>query len=95
MIGHIHLNVADLEKTKIFYRDILGMGLKMDFAKTAKFFAYDEYHHHVGVNIWRGANMPPMIETDMGLNYYTIALNKETYHAQLSIEDNLAGVQNE
>lgn len=86
MIGHIHLNVADLEKTKIFYRDILGMSLKMDFAKTAKFFAYDEYHHHVGVNIWSGANMPPMIESDLGLNYYMIALNKETYK---TVKDNL------
>ena len=79
ILGHIHLNVADLETTKTFYRDILQMSLKADFAKTAKFFAYDEYHHHVGANIWRGADMPPMTETDMGLDSFTIALNKETY----------------
>ncbi|MFT9097108.1 VOC family protein [Liquorilactobacillus sp.] len=70
-VGHVHLKVADLDKTQDFYIDVLGLSLKTDFGQQAKFFATGDYHHHIGSNIWNGHNIPGMAENDLGLDYYT------------------------
>lgn len=78
-VGHVHLKVADLNKTQDFYTDVLGLSLKTDFGHQAKFFATGGYHHHIGSNIWTGRNIPAMEENDLGLEYYTFFIenNKE------------------
>lgn len=76
-VGHVHLKVADLDKTQSFYNDILGLSLKTDFRNQAKFFATGGYHHHLGTNIWTGRNIPAMDEKDLGLEYYTFFVENE------------------
>ncbi|WP_057828611.1 VOC family protein [Liquorilactobacillus cacaonum] len=71
IVGHVHLKVADLDKTQEFYTDILGLSLKTDFGQQAKFFATGGYHHHIGSNIWMGRDIPAMEDNDLGLDYYT------------------------
>ena len=71
-IGHIHLTVADLERSLAFYRDLLGFEVTMRYADSAVFLSAGGYHHHIGLNTWagKGANQPPPGHT--GLYHFAI-----------------------
>lgn len=71
-MGHIHLFVADLQKSDHFYKDVLGMDLKYNFGAQAKFFAAGLYHHHIGTNTWGGKDLAAPQSGDLGMEYYTI-----------------------
>jgi len=59
-IGHVHLQVGDVEKTKRFYCNVLGFDLASDYPGAA-FFGSGGYHHQLAGNIWnsRGAGVRP------------------------------------
>lgn len=65
-IGHVHLQVGDVEKAKGFYRDVLGFDLASDYTGAA-FFGSGGYHHHLAGNIWnsRGAGLRPANATGL------------------------------
>lgn len=48
-IGHVHLNVSDLDRSIAFYRDALGLEVTLRMPKLA-FLSYDGYHHHVALD---------------------------------------------
>ena len=54
-VGHVHLRVADLDRSLAFYRDVLGFGVTAA-ARVAGLdmvlLAAGDYHHHVGLNTW-------------------------------------------
>lgn len=78
-IGHIHLQVADLDKTETFFEQ-LGFSLKSDFGSRAKFFAAGEYHHHIGTNTWNSKDAPLIGKNQLGLDWYTFQLpSKEAF----------------
>lgn len=54
-IGHVHLKVADLERSLAFYRDVLGFELTQRFGSQAAFLSAGGYHHHIGLNTWESA----------------------------------------
>lgn len=60
-IGHIHLKVADLERSLHFYCDVLGFELMQRMGSEAAFVSAGGYHHHLGLNTWdsRGSPSPP------------------------------------
>src|SRR5258706_9066710 len=58
-IGHVHLKVADLERSLKFYRDLLGFELQQMFGNSAAFISAGVYHHHIGLNTWHSKNAPP------------------------------------
>ena len=60
-IGHVHLKVADLDRSLAFYRDVLGFELTQQFGSQAAFLSAGGYHHHLGLNTWesRGGSAPP------------------------------------
>jgi catechol 2,3-dioxygenase len=60
-MGHVHLQVAEIDSTVAFYRDLLGFGLMAQLGDSAAFLAAGGYHHHLGANTWesRGASPPP------------------------------------
>src|SRR6476469_1406818 len=60
-MGHVHLQVAEIDSTVGFYRDLLGFGLMAQLGDSAAFLAAGGYHHHLGGNTWesRGASPPP------------------------------------
>jgi catechol 2,3-dioxygenase len=69
-IGHVHLNVADLERALRFYRDGLGLGVTIDgrpMGLPALFLAAGDYHHHIGLNAFEteGATPPPAGHTGL------------------------------
>ena len=66
-IGHVHLKVADLERSLAFYRDVLGFELTQRFGSQAAFLSAGGYHHHLGLNTWesRGGSAPPLGSTGL------------------------------
>ena len=61
-VGHVHLRVADLDRSIAFYRDGLGFGVVADgrpLGLDAAFLAAGDYHHHVGLNTWESAGGTP------------------------------------
>ena len=71
-IGHVHLKVADLERSIAFYRDVLGFQLTQRFGKSAAFLSAGGYHHHIGLNTWESAGGSPPPPGATGL--YHVAL---------------------
>ncbi len=72
-IGHIHLEVDDLNKAKRFYADVFG------FSPTATlpgalFMAAGGYHHHLGTNIWESRSGPPPSPDTAGLSLMSVEL---------------------
>jgi len=61
VIGHVHLKVADLERSLAFYCDVLGFALTQRLGRDAAFISAGGYHHHIGLNTWesRGGQPPP------------------------------------
>jgi len=58
-IGHVHLKVADLERSLQFYRDLLGFEVQQFYGDSAAFISAGGYHHHIGLNTWYSKNSPP------------------------------------
>lgn len=60
-IGHVHLKVADLERSIRFYCGVLGFDLIQRYGPGAAFLSAGGYHHHIGLNTWEslGATPPP------------------------------------
>ena len=60
-IGHVHLKVADLERSLRFYRDVLGFEVTHQIGNSAAFLSAGGYHHHIGLNTWEslGGKPPP------------------------------------
>ncbi len=83
VVGHVHLKVADLEKTEQFYTDSLGLSLKNNFGQQAKFFASGDYHHHIGTNIWESNHAPAMEANDLGLAYFTFYVKNDAELSRL------------
>jgi len=56
-IGHVHLEVSDLDAALAFYVDALGLTVRQAMP-SACFLAFGDYHHHVGCNVWNGRTKP-------------------------------------
>src|ERR671912_129356 len=59
-IGHVHLKVADLERSISFYAGVLGFEVMQRWGTQAAFLSSGDYHHHIGLNTWesRGGSAP-------------------------------------
>jgi catechol 2,3-dioxygenase len=66
-IGHVHLKVADIERSVDFYCGVLGFELQQRMGDQAAFVSAGGYHHHIGLNTWesRGASPPPRGHTGL------------------------------
>lgn len=71
-IGHVHLTVADLDRSLSFYRDLLGFEITARFADSAVFLSAGGYHHHIGLNTWAGKGAMPPPEGHSGLYHFAI-----------------------
>jgi catechol 2,3-dioxygenase len=72
-IGHVHLKVADLERSLKFYRDLLGFEVQQYYGDSAVFISAGGYHHHIGLNTWHSKNAGPAPINTAGL-YHTAIL---------------------
>ncbi len=71
-IGHIHLKVADLDRSLKFYCDLLGFEVTTRFGTDAAFISAGGYHHHIGLNTWYSKNAPPAPVRSAGLFHTAI-----------------------
>ena len=71
-IGHVHLKVADLERSLKFYRDLLGFQVMQYYGSSAVFISAGGYHHHIGLNTWYSKNGSPPSPRSTGLFHTAI-----------------------
>jgi catechol 2,3-dioxygenase len=75
-VGHLHLHVGDIDGALSFWRDGIGFEVMTRFPSAA-FIAADGYHHHLGLNTWRGEGVPPQPDGVVGLRHWTLELPDE------------------
>jgi catechol 2,3-dioxygenase len=66
-IGHVHLQAKDIDETTDFYRDVLGLDLMARFGGQASFLSSQDYHHHIGANVWNSLGQDPASPDQAGL----------------------------
>ena len=59
IVGHVHLQVGDVETARRFYIDTLGFEVTAGNHPGALFAAAGGYHHHVAMNTWNSAGAGP------------------------------------
>ena len=75
-IGHVHLKVADLQRSLDFYCGLLGFQLVTTYGSQAAFISAGGYHHHIGLNTWYSKDGPPAPVHAAGL-FHTAILYPE------------------
>lgn len=71
-IGHVHLKVADLQRSLDFYCGLLGFELMTTYGSNAAFISAGGYHHHIGLNTWHSRNASPAPLNSAGLYHVAI-----------------------
>ncbi len=73
-MGHVHLQVSELEQTEAFYHGVLGFDVMVRAYPGALFVSAGGYHHHIGLNTWHSAGSGPPAPGAVGLRAYEVAL---------------------
>jgi catechol 2,3-dioxygenase len=76
-LGHIHLQVTDIDATAWFYRDVLGFDIVARMP-SALFISAGGYHHHIGANIWHSRQAEPAPDDVVNLQSYSIIVPDQT-----------------
>jgi catechol 2,3-dioxygenase len=71
-IGHVHLKVADLDRSLAFYRDVLGFSITQRYGNQAVFLSAGGYHHDLGLNTWESKGGQPPARGTTGLFHTAI-----------------------
>jgi catechol 2,3-dioxygenase len=71
-VGHVHLKVANLERSLAFYCGVLGFELMQKFGSSAAFISAGGYHHHIGLNTWESEGGSPPKPGTTGLYHLAI-----------------------
>jgi len=71
-IGHVHLKVADLERSIKFYCGLLGFEITTMYGADAAFISAGGYHHHIGLNTWYSKGGKPAPLHNAGLFHTAI-----------------------
>jgi catechol 2,3-dioxygenase len=72
-VGHLHLHIGDVEAALAFWRDLIGFEVMTRFPSAA-FISAGGYHHHLGLNTWRGEGAPPVPPGTVGMRHWTVVL---------------------
>ena len=78
ILGHVHLQVADLDAAEAFWVDALGLDVTARGYPGALFTSAGGYHHHVGLNTWAGVGAPSPPVGARGLVRFEVVLPDET-----------------
>lgn len=65
-LGHVHLQVSNLDKSIAFYHDVVGLEVQQR-SDDAAFLSFGGYHHHLGLNTWRSKGTAPASKGHPGL----------------------------
>jgi catechol 2,3-dioxygenase len=73
-IGHVHLQVSDLQEAEGFYSSVLGFDVTVHGYPGALFVSAGGYHHHLGLNTWHSLGADPPPDGAVGLRSFEIKL---------------------
>jgi catechol 2,3-dioxygenase len=62
-VGHVHLQVGDVETAHRFYVDVLGFERTAGWHDQALFVSAGGYHHHMAMNVWNSRGAGPRRDT--------------------------------
>jgi len=71
-VGHVHLKVADLERSLAFWHGVLGFDIQQQMGHSAAFISAGGYHHHIALNTWESAGGTPPPVGSTGLYHVAI-----------------------
>ncbi len=71
-MGHVHLQVADIDQAEAFYHGVLGFDVTVRGYPGALFVSAGGYHHHVGLNTWHSAGSSPPAPGSIGLRSFDV-----------------------
>lgn len=71
VLGHMHLNVADLDRSQEYYESI-GMELMAEAGHVMRFLSWEGYHHHIGINLLEGHGAAPVDAGVAGLQSFEV-----------------------
>jgi catechol 2,3-dioxygenase len=74
VLGHVHLQVKDLDSAAAFWVDALGLDVTASLYPGALFVSAGGYHHHVGLNTWAGVGAPRPPAGARGLDRFELVL---------------------
>jgi catechol 2,3-dioxygenase len=58
-VGHVHLQVGDVETARQFYVNLLGFETMGELRGSALFVSAGGYHHHLAMNTWNSRGAGP------------------------------------
>jgi len=62
-LGHVHLQVGDVDSARDFYVRALGFDETFAFPGSALFVSAGGYHHHMAMNVWNSRGAGPRSKT--------------------------------
>ena len=94
-MGHVHLQVSDLDQAEAFYSGVLGFDVMVKGYAGALFVSAGGYHHHLGLNTWQslGAGAPP--PGTIGLRSFDVVLPDTEEFERVLERVNAAGLASE
>jgi catechol 2,3-dioxygenase len=90
-IGHVHLKVADLERSLQFYCGLPGFSLTQRHGEEAAFICAGAYHHHIGLNTWYSKGGSPAPAKSAGLFHTAILYETRRDLAEIFIGKQSSG----
>jgi catechol 2,3-dioxygenase len=90
-MGHMHLHIGDVEQGVAFYHGVLGFDVIANLGSAA-FVSAGGYHHHVGMNVWKGEGVGPAPEHTVGLRHWTAELDTPAEVAEVRGRVEAAGM---
>ncbi|MHA7264070.1 VOC family protein [Arthrobacter sp. TMN-37] len=72
-VGHVHLQVGDIDTARAFYVDTLGFERTAGWHGQALFVSAGGYHHHMAMNVWNSRGAGPRRDT-LGLGEVLITV---------------------
>jgi catechol 2,3-dioxygenase len=92
-LGHVHLHVSNVPEAVDFYHSILGFDLKgYSQVFQAAFVSAGGYHHHLGLNAWKGEGAPPPPPDAQGLRHFTVVLPNQAALDEVLARIDTAGI---
>lgn len=73
-IGHVHLQVADIDEAEAFYHGLLGFDVTVRGYPGVLFVSAGGYHHHLGLNTWHSAGAAQPAAGSIGLRSFDVEL---------------------
>jgi catechol 2,3-dioxygenase len=95
-LNHVVLRVSDLERSKRFYREVLGLQIRRERPGRMVFFTCGENDHDLAI-LGLGPDAPPTEENRVGLYHFALRLPsfeqlKAAYHHLKANDAHIAGV---